>query len=381
MRKIIMILTLIGTLLLTGCWNYRELNEYKIVSGFCIDYDEEKDHFKLTIEVINSKSDEEEAQSEIFTVTGNTIFQGIRDMIEKVGRKLYWSHAQVVVVSSEIAEKGIISVLDFIYRDSEMRTNMWLLISKADTAEEVFKATTNDTSTIVSYHIDNIIKSQRGIEKYYGIEVWKMIKNLYTEGISPTAPLIGTELQNGVKVPSVGGTAVFLEDKMVGTLTPDETRYLTLIKNKLKGGILVVKPKYKNKCTQVALEVYGSKTELKASTVNNKIVIGIKSDITVGIGETGYKVNFISSEGREFLKKYTEEYVENEIMSMINKVQKKYHSDIFGFAAIIERDLPNTWKQVESNWNNTFEKLDFDISITADIKGSALINSPLRVNE
>ena len=60
MKKILFIIPLI--LLLTGCYNYREINELAIVSGISIT--KEGNDIKLTTEVINPKKEQDASSGE-----------------------------------------------------------------------------------------------------------------------------------------------------------------------------------------------------------------------------------------------------------------------------------------------------------------------------
>ena len=46
---------------LSGCFNYKEINDYAIVSGISIDENKEKsvDKYKVGIQIMNAKKDEE----------------------------------------------------------------------------------------------------------------------------------------------------------------------------------------------------------------------------------------------------------------------------------------------------------------------------------
>ena len=56
-------------------------------------------------------------------------------MITLSGKKLYWSHATVIILSKEIASEGILKVIDFYNRDAEAREDIHLVISKEATAK------------------------------------------------------------------------------------------------------------------------------------------------------------------------------------------------------------------------------------------------------
>ena len=63
-------------MLLSGCFNYKEINNYAIVSGISIDLDDEDpSKYVVGIQIMNAKKDEESDNSLItfYKVKGKTI--------------------------------------------------------------------------------------------------------------------------------------------------------------------------------------------------------------------------------------------------------------------------------------------------------------------
>ena len=83
MRKII--LSLIILFCLTGCWNYKELNDYSIVSGVAIDKD--GDEYQASVLISNSpKSDSGDSSSSqsqvvVYDGKGDSIFSSLKQSV------------------------------------------------------------------------------------------------------------------------------------------------------------------------------------------------------------------------------------------------------------------------------------------------------------
>ena len=89
MKKILLIIPII--FLLTGCYNYREINELAIVSGISIT--KEGNDIKLTTEVINPKKEQDASSGEepefiTYTKKAKSIQEAIRKMIQDSPRKM-----------------------------------------------------------------------------------------------------------------------------------------------------------------------------------------------------------------------------------------------------------------------------------------------------
>ena len=110
MKKIIIII--LSTLLLTGCFNYTELNKMAIVSSIGID--RKSDKYEVTVQIMNAKeSDETEgSQVSVYTEKGTTIMEALRKISLRSPRKLNGSHLSKLVLSKEVSKENIIDILD-----------------------------------------------------------------------------------------------------------------------------------------------------------------------------------------------------------------------------------------------------------------------------
>ena len=127
MKKIILMFTIV--LLLSGCWNYRELNEYAIVTGMAIDYDQNE--YEVSLLISNGKKSEEsgtQAQVTVSSGKGKTIYEAIKAISLSTPKELYISHLSVIIISEKIAEKGVNPILDFLLREPQSHQNFYLIL-------------------------------------------------------------------------------------------------------------------------------------------------------------------------------------------------------------------------------------------------------------
>jgi spore germination protein KC len=236
-KKLIFILiSLTACFLLTSCWNYREINELNVVNGFSVDVGEKDNKYSVTTEILAPKLaiGRDKIKSRFVESQGETIFKAVRKLIEVDGKKAYWSHAKVMIVSKTVAESGLLSVIDFSDRNPEPRSDMDIIIANFDKAKDVFKLYGEDVS-VVSFKLEEGLKNEGQISTYKSVHLWHFIKKLNSEGISPVAPIIYLSETGGKKVPKFGGTAVFKVDKMIGKLSEEETEFFSLLNPKIEG--------------------------------------------------------------------------------------------------------------------------------------------------
>ncbi|WP_099190364.1 Ger(x)C family spore germination protein [Tepidibacter mesophilus] len=379
--KIVFFIIPISMLILSGCWNYREINDVNIINGAAVDLSEEKEDYVLTVEIVKPLAGEEfKLEADLISEKGKSIFDAVRTMITHSGKRGYWPHAKVFIISEDIAKKGVTEVIDFINRDAEVRSDIWLLISKDKMAKQILECETKLHYTI-SAHLEDKLKNKDSISKYESIELHQFLKDLSGDGISCTIPAVYTAKHgNDGTVPEIDGMAVFKKDKLVGYINGIETMNMMLIKDELKAGLLVIE-NVNNSNTDCTLEIFKSKTDVKPVMRDGNIIMKIDSELDVSIAEIVGSEDLISEPGRIKLKAEAEEYVKKEVLKTIQRVQKDYASDIFGFGNNIYRKMPNEWKKIKDDWDEMFPHLKVDVNVKVNIKGSALTSKPIKVGD
>lgn len=380
-KKIILFIIMINSVFLTGCWNYKDIDQIRMVGCMAVDYDKEKDEYITTIEIINPASKEEQQMSgELYTSIGKLPFEGVRDIIMKAGRKLYWGHTKVMIVSKDIAKNKMIPILDYAYRDAEFRSDVYIIVSKEKTAKEILeKRIKYKVDAVMGYHLYDVLKSQKHIEKYHRVELWRYLKCLYMDGMSPVLPAIENRVKDEKNESIISGIAVFDREKMVGWLDEHETKAFLWIIDQINASIIVFPAKLENESVKVTLEILNNKTKIKPIIVNDNILMEINIKTNMRLEEIAGTEDFISKKGREVLKKDAQKYIQNEIEKLIKKVQNKYHSDIFGFSRKIKKEMPDTWRKIKPNWKEVFTNLDIKVNVDVNIEGSALQQKPIKI--
>lgn len=116
---------------LSGCWNYSEIDDMSIVAGVAIDKNKADNNIQMTVEMVDTQGGLQDNQTgfKLMSLTGDTIFNIARSMISLTGRKLFWSHAKVIIISEELAREGLVKVIDWYSRDTETRADVFIFIS------------------------------------------------------------------------------------------------------------------------------------------------------------------------------------------------------------------------------------------------------------
>ena len=376
-------------LLLTGCWNYRELNQLAITTGIAVD--KENDNYKITIMIANSKKNSGSDGSitpsaAVYDGTGNTIYEAFKDTSLSVSKQIYLSHIDVLVLSEEIAKNNLTDVIDFLFRYPQTRNNFYLVLAKDKKASEILKVTT-PLETFPSQNLAKNLEITDKLQGYtYTVDFTDFTKSLVSEGINPVLPsvtLIGdtsegnkeenveqNEPSTYLKLDMLG---LFKNDKFVAWANPNQSKGINIINNKVY--ILGVVVNYQDK--KIVTEITEMETGFKVE--DNKVKITI--DTTGAIQEINADINLYDPQTIEDIKKANIEKIKEYVNEAIN-LAKINKTDIFGFGNYVYKNNPQKWEEVKDKWDDEiFPNLEIEIEVNLKLQAKGSINNIVEVRE
>lgn len=364
---------------LTSCWNYREVEQLAVAAGAAVDKNPDGT-LHITFEVVNIAGDGQVTYEPVYIESdGKTFFEAARRAIAKNGKRIYWSHAKIIIISQDIAKEHVTKYLDFLFRDAEAREDIWLLVSMEKTAKDIFRSKSIQRP-IVSFELDDTMRSQRSISRFPFIELFEFFDRLFYKQVAPILPLVRVIEDEGKKVSQIGGTAIFKDYKMVATLDEEDTRHMLFLRNEVKGGLIVVKD-VARAGENVTLEIFKSKSKITPSVEDEVIKMKVDIDLDVNIAEINGTTDFMSSAGQQKLYAAAKKQLESEIKTMYLKVRDNYGTDVFGFGRRIEMKMPAVWNQIKNDWDELFTELELDVNLNLKIRGSATTRTPLKIGD
>jgi len=379
------ILSLLFPLLLTGCWSHRDLAEINIVAGMGLDRTEDG-KILLTVQVVEPNAIQATSsgkgkgggpqQKPVFVVSyeGETVFEALSGILSIVDKRLFLSTIQVLILGERLSQEGIEEVLDSIQRDNEIDYSMDVIVTKDVSPKEILEME-SDMDAIPAVYVRETVANTdlRGtVKRTMFID---LIKDLGNKGKQPT---LGQVSKIGDKDVRTEGTAVFKDGKLTGWLDRYETLGYLFAVGKVKGAIVNV-TKDEGKIT---MEIIRSRGGVKVKFENGEpTVLSVKVDAEANVAGYEGKGRLDSTENMNVLKKILENEIEREIMSALEKTQKEYSSDIFGFGTYVRKYHPQYWKIAEKDWNELFSKLPVDIQVNAKIMRTGIIKCPINMGE
>lgn len=371
--------------LLSGCYNYRELNELGITTAVSIDYKD--NNFYVIAEVINPiKQQDASSSNNSPFVNYNSSSSSLQDAFRKVvlesPRQLYAAQLEIIVLSEEVVNNHLEEVLEYFARDPESRTEIKIIIAKT---EDSTKAITLQT-LLTSLSSSNIIKSLDLQSKVLGMaypvtlnELLNMYIDPYLEVVLPSMTLygnyeIGDEKENITTsspkaIVKIDGSTITKDNKILGYLDLEESKILNLINGKLKETI--IKMNYYD--GYIIFEPNRIKVSRELDIKNNIIKINISGYSKTK--EIQSNIDLKDPKEVEKLNKALNMELEKKITDTFNSIREKYSTDVFGFQELYYRTNYKYFKENCTNWyEDIYPKIKLEVKANVRLyeKGSTL---------
>jgi spore germination protein KC len=403
MRKkmILLILFILLAILLTGCWDARELNELGISMIMGFDIEDEK--VLLTVEVIQPMGPGgQDGNGNNLSVkyvqgTGNNILEALRDIILRFDRRIFASHNKILIFGEDFAKKGLASHIDELYRDREQREMAYILVAKGQKAYDVMGINVGLEKAPADYVLQ-LVKGIRSNPKTVNINLVEYLKHYYHQGHHPVAGVIEKKIRKKIDKTSgdsgmgdyelsVMGAAVFKEEGLVGYLGGNDTKSLNFIMDNITGGIItfptppaVVKTESETKPENRDLSsviIINNKTKNDVEIIDGKIILKTKVKLRSSLSEVVGDIDISKEENIKEIEDACSKAIEVALKAAIKKLQNDLKLDIFGFGIIFHRKYPEQWKEMEKNWDEIFSEAKVEVVVETNIIRTGLINTPV----
>lgn len=393
MNKKKYLIVIIGfiSIMMTGCWNYNELNNLEIVTGMGID--KVDGEYKISYLIANTSQTSETSQSglkaNVLSSTGKSIIEAINGIKIKSSKEIFTGHLTLLLISEEIAKEGVYDIIDNFIRAPEATKRLNFAIAKGSSCNEILKVL-SPLEIIPSKNIvENITTSSKNLgisyETYLSDFVYNMV-NYGFDSIIPSVIIEGAKKENSnsdeLKETELNSTillsdiAVFNGYKLVDYMNEEESKIINVINNKTLGFNLYNKC-YENLNKYIVIDIDNPKTKIKLDINNNKIKYTFNIVASGAIQETNCKLKLSDPDVIENITNYAKSDIRDKAIETIEKL-KKDKSDIFGLQNMLYKKDYKYWKTIRKRWDDIYEDLDYDINVSLELKTKGSLETTLK---
>lgn len=328
MKKIILLISFI--LILSGCYDYKELNDMSIVSGIGIDFIDNE--YIVSLEITRSSKDGSSTEIESNVVTGSdsNISNAFNKAMNMTDKEVYLEHVELLIISTELAEYGISDVFDYIVRNTTINSNYFVVIG--DNPKELLSTTMENKS--MSQVIVDTVSYTQGDTSIDDLDI--MASKFITNKEDIALPYVSLD-DNSINYSDI---VYFNGDKMVGKINNKMYSFLVLDTK----DILFTR-------NNNTIKIYNKKISMEVK--DNIIEVNIKVDGQISKINKGVNLKDEDSYGK--LEKLMNKEIEEETILFIDTILDN-DSDLLGFKNIY-------YKKYKKNINSFKYKVNVSTTI------------------
>jgi len=397
-------------LLLSGCWDYKELDDMAYVVVIGLDKAEKDEHLIKVSYVFSNPQvgtstiadvAKNEKSNESITLEAPNIVTA-KDLSNIfVSRRIDFTHLRLLVVGEEFARteeaKKHISQLA---RDSEVRSNIFIMVTK----EPAYKFI-RENKPIFETRIHRYVSAITLIVKKTGLtpnslyldyasnisEPYSTMLSAYsTTKVNETSKNIGAKniagdyAKQGGDSAEILGAAVIKQGVMIGKLTGNEVRLANLVSASLVEDINRSFPDPKKENEFISLKLRKNteiKNKVKINLTKEFPEINVTVPLQLEVLSSPSSTNYITNkQNRLLLSKHIKQELEKETSDLIAKSQNKY-GDIFGFHYNARTQFLKYKDWIDYNWEEKYKHAKISISYVCTCKNFGKVIAPVQGGE
>lgn len=381
------------TLVLSGCWSRKELNELAVSIGLGIDQTE--NGYLVTTQIVAPRQAASGAGGAngppalVMATEESTVIEALRKLTTKLPRKIYLSHLSILLIDESIAREGVLDSLDFLFRDHEVRPNFNVVIVRNGTAHDALSILTPLEQMPARDMFDSLNESEKVWAPTAAVRLLDLMKWFNTEGqqaVLTGLKMVG-DVEKGMSKDNISvldspakfeysGIGVMKDDVLLGWLNESDSKAYNYVTGKVKS--TVGKVECPDQEGTFVMELIHSSAKIIPRIRNNKPSATVEVSIEGNIAEVECKLDLndrkVLKEVGDLAGRKTRELIEHGI----KEVQTRYASDIFGFGQKFHHKYPKQWRKWKQDWDRLFSKMEVEVIVKYEVKGRGRIVNPIQ---
>jgi spore germination protein KC len=376
MKSVACFLTVLTCMiLLSGCWDYMDLERRTSVLAIGIDRDKSNPkHYLVTIQIPIPKSimggkggTKGEQAVSVMSATGTTLNEAVSNMQKRLNQTEFYGHTRIVVFSEEVAREGLGNLLDALRRDPQIRRLLWPMVVKGS-AKELLLANPKIEQIPTVFIVDLF---QSGVKR--GLYPNITLGEFYND-VSDTSAEAGMNYVEGKGAEfKWRGFAVFNKDRMIGILDDKEVWSLLQLREEKVAGEIDVPCSSSTPGKEKKFITYRPKTirvkksfTPKGDSFQAVYNVRLEGDII----ESQCDIDFTKISNIERLQKELAQQMESSAKLLISKLQKKLQVDELKLGSYARGKAPDWWDA--EKWKKSFPEGEIKVSYDVNIRRTGM---------
>ena len=369
-RKASVLLSLlILPLLLTGCFDYHDINKVTFPTSIIFDVDDlgQEIVYLDCIKPYRSTNDSsDKGRRIIYKGVGKTALEALNDINRASSFKLDYAQTRAYIFTEKASRKGIKKFLDLINNNSEFSMKPSAFVYYGD-VEELLKTVSTDEEYLGLFLNDLV-----GKEKYNSKSVRSNINYYLSNTLmgGNTALLTSIDLKEDAldKKIQIQGSSIFKDNVLVERIDMENSLIYNIMMGNAKSGTLEISNP-ESKENFITLQILDSSMKDKLEFQDGKYKLIKDVNVEVSVSEIQGEL-IVDANGLDYIKVNEEAYISGYAEYLFNKY-KKQNLDIFDIARLAEMYYPN------ENIDNPLSVTEVEVNTKLIIKGTGVVKDSL----
>ncbi|MGG0430728.1 Ger(x)C family spore germination protein [Priestia megaterium] len=361
-KKVILLCLIL--LILSGCWDVKDLQKISFVTGLAIDELEDK-KIGLTYQILLPQNASDPAKS------GAPQFMNVKSKGENVLKAvsqvslkedpIYSEHLKMLLFGEKLARKrNLQGLINYFIRDDEVRRSTYVVLTKGYAGNFLEIPTKKKTPIQKLVDISNNKFYNGGI--IIPTRLGQMSENLQA---NISFFIQAVSLRNNELVYDGAGIISEKTNKLLGFVSSKDVQSLQWVIGKSKGGIVPLKLDKRAFTYEILTLESKVKPKLKDGKLTFDIIVKTNGKISEDWNpqEDSFRESYLHK-----VEKRTAEKMEADIQQALYTIQKKYKADPIGLGSYVHIRYPAYWKQNKASWDEIFSKTRIHYKVKVDIK-------------
>lgn len=365
----ILLSLLLLPLLLTGCFDYHDINKVTFPTSIIFDVDDlgQEIVYLDCIKPYRSTNDSsDKGRRIIYKGVGKTALEALNDINRASSFKLDYTQTRAYIFTEKASRKGIKKFLDLINNNSEFSMKPSAFVYYGD-VEELLKTVSTDEEYLGLFLNDLV-----GKEKYNPRAVKSNI-NYYLSNIlmgSNTALLTSISLEDNAidKKIQIQGSSIFKDNVLVERIDMENSLIYNIMMGNAKSGTLEISNP-ESKENFITLQILDSSMKDKLEFQDGKYKLIKDVNVEVSVSEIQGEL-IVDANALDYIKVNEEAYISGYAEYLFNKY-KKQNLDIFDIDRLAEMYYPN------ENIDNPLSVTEVEVNTKLIIKGTGVVKDSL----
>jgi len=353
----------IVSILLSGCWDRREVNDIAIVIAMSVDKEEDgKYRLGVQIPLVGSMGSlsgggggtSGNKSYYVDSAVGKTLHEARAILQTRMSRILYFAHYRVVVIGSEVARSGFSKPFDIISRYPENRLTSYVVMTKGKAIDLL-----NAHPQLERFSGESIRELVKAVT--IPVSIKDMAQMNITPGLDTFLPVfdpVNTQPKGDSKEIEGMGIAFFRGDKLIKTYKRSEAVGIRWFQNYFNPFSLVVELGDKGFISAMVLKGHAV---VKPLIKHGRIHFDIHLYASVFMPETMAPLDFNDQSAfRKVERRLSEEITKK--VDFLLKESRKHRVDPIGLGLVFAKRYPKLWEdKYKKRWNEELPHITFQI--------------------